>query len=91
MLPSIYPDFVDPPRSHNISKGLPNFDMLPCLDFELEPLRSFKNKDDGTAQFEPTHLATSGERLSTEERRCVFVYSFRVVTGWWRTAAEICA
>lgn len=63
--------------------------MLPCLDFELEPLGSFKNKDDRAAQLEPAHLATSGERLSTKEWRCVFVYSLRVVTGWWRTAAEI--
>ena len=65
--------------------------MLPCFDFKLEPLGSFKNKDDRAAQLEPAHLATSGERLSTEEWRCVFVYSFRVVTRWWRTAAEICA
>jgi hypothetical protein len=65
--------------------------MLPCFYFELEPLGSLKDKDDRTAQLEPAHFATSGDRLSTEEWRCIFVYSFRVVTGWWGTAAEICA
>lgn len=91
----IYPNFVIPihsltsAHSHDISKRLPDLDMLPCLDFELEPFGSFKDKDDRAAELEPAHFDTSRERLSTEEWRCVFVYGFRIVTGWGGTAAEI--
>jgi len=63
--------------------------MLPCLDLKLESFGSFKDKNDRTAQLEPAHLGTSGERLSTEEWRGILVYSFRVVTWWWGTATEI--
>jgi hypothetical protein len=83
------PDIL--PRGHidELSKFLPNFDLLTGVDGELEVLWSLEDQDDGATQAEPTHLLSGSQGLTLEERRSGGVHGFTVASWGWKLSAFV--